>query len=241
MKAELVDEYSELLVWILLEERQLKLKMPGVELLLVWSAFVLLLLCDLLDYESPMLLLLHVQVSLVVNPVLYVFIKFLVLELPLKPLIELVVSVVILELISDDLGFRLELFEELLRLRLFLVRIGKCSVTHHQARKGGFRSMWTESSLIGVETISSCPQGLDLTLYLRLIWSEKLIVRGEKVVDQILMLLLLHLWVIEVVGTEVFELFHGLALCRKIPDVGISGSKIASPILFLVRKCPLII
>jgi hypothetical protein len=139
MKTELVDEYSELLVWILLEERQLELKMPSVELLLVWSAFVLLLLCDLLDHESPVLLLLHVQVSLIVDPVLDIFIKFLVLELSLQPLIELVVAVVILELISDDLGLRLELFEELLRLRLLLVRLRKCPpVTHHQAREGGF-------------------------------------------------------------------------------------------------------
>jgi hypothetical protein len=139
MKTELVDEYSELLVWILLEERQLELKMPSVELLLVWSAFVLLLLCDLLDHESPVLLLLHVQVSLIVDPVLDIFIKFLVLELALQPLIELVVAVVILELISDNLGLRLEFFEELLRLRLFLVRVGKCPpVTHHQAREGGF-------------------------------------------------------------------------------------------------------
>jgi hypothetical protein len=139
MKTELVDEYSELLVWILLEERQLKLKMPGEELLLVWSASVLLLLCDLLDHESPVLLLLHVQVSLIVDPVLDIFIKFLVLELSLQPLIELVVAVVILELISDDLGLRLELFEELLRLRLLLVRLRKCPpVTHHQTREGGF-------------------------------------------------------------------------------------------------------
>jgi hypothetical protein len=43
--------------------------------------------------------------------------------------------------------------------------------------------MWAESSLIGVETITFCPQGLDLTLDLRLVWSEKLIVRGEKMVD----------------------------------------------------------
>jgi len=138
MKAELVDKYPELLVWILLEERQLELKMPSVEFLLVRSAFVFFLLCDLLDHESPVLLLLHVQVSLVVDPVLYVFIKFLVLKLPLQSLIQLVVSVVILELISDNLGLRLELFEELLRLRLFLVRIGKCPVTHYQARKRGF-------------------------------------------------------------------------------------------------------
>ena len=60
-------------------------------------------------------------------------------------------------------------------------------------------------------------------------------------VNQILMLLLLHFWVIVVVGTEVFELLHGLTLCREIPDVGISGSKIACPILFLVRESPLII
>lgn len=60
-------------------------------------------------------------------------------------------------------------------------------------------------------------------------------------VDQILMLLLLHFWVIIVVGTEVFELLHRLALCREIPDVGISGSKIPCPILFLVRESPLII
>ena len=70
---------------------------------------------------------------------------------------------------------------------------------------------------------------------------KKLLVRGKKVIDQILMLLLLHFWVIVVVRTEIFELFHGFALCREIFDVGIRGSKIASPILFLVRKCPLII
>ena len=57
--------------------------MPSVELLLVWSTFVLLLFCDLLNHESPVLLLLHVKVSLVVDPVLDVFIEFLVLELPL--------------------------------------------------------------------------------------------------------------------------------------------------------------
>jgi hypothetical protein len=55
------------------------------------------------------------------------------------------------------------------------------------------------------------------------------------------MLLLLHFWVIVVVGAEVFELLHRLALCREIPDVGISGSKIPCPILFLVRESPLII
>jgi hypothetical protein len=133
MKTELVDEDSELLVRILLKERQLKLKMPSIELLLVWSAFVFLLFCDLFNHESPVLLLLHVQVSLVVDPVLDIFIELLVLELPLKPLIKLVVSVVILELICDNLCLRLEFFEELLRFRLFLIRINKCPVSHHQA------------------------------------------------------------------------------------------------------------
>jgi len=140
MKTELVDEYSELLVWILLEERQLELKMPSVELLLVRSAFVLLLLSYLLNNEPPVLLLLHVEVPLVVDAVLDVFIELLVLELPLEPLIKLVVAVVALELVSDDLGLRLELFEELFRLRLLLIRVGKCPrpVTHHQAGQRGF-------------------------------------------------------------------------------------------------------
>ena len=162
----------------MLEEWKLELKMPSVELLLVRSAFVLLLLSDLLDHEPSVLLLLHVEVSLVVDAVLDVLIELLVLELPLEPLIKLVEAVVALELISDDLGLRLELFEELLRLRLLLIRIGKCPppVTHHQAGQRGFGSMRTESRLIGVETITSCPQGFDLTLDLRLIWSEKLIV-----------------------------------------------------------------
>lgn len=67
----------------MLKERQLKLKMPSVELLFVWSTFVLLLFCDLFNHESPVLLLLHVQVSLVVDPVFDVFIELLVLELTL--------------------------------------------------------------------------------------------------------------------------------------------------------------
>ena len=133
MKTEFVGEHSELLVWILLEERQLKLKMPSIELFLVLITFIFLLFCDLLNHKSPVFLFLHVQVSLVINPVLDIIIELLVLELPLKPFIELVVPVVILELISDNLGLRLEFFEELLRFRMFLICIGKGSITHHQA------------------------------------------------------------------------------------------------------------
>ena len=57
--------------------------MPSVELLFVWSAFVLLLFCNLLNHKSPVFLLLHVQVSLVVDPVLDIFIELLILKLPL--------------------------------------------------------------------------------------------------------------------------------------------------------------
>jgi hypothetical protein len=87
---------------------------PCVELLLIGSAFVLLLLSNLLNDEPAVFLLLHVKVPLIVNSVLNVVIEFVIREFAFESLIELVVSVVTDEFVRDDLGLGLEFLKQLL-------------------------------------------------------------------------------------------------------------------------------
>lgn len=143
--------------------------MPGVELLLIGCPLVLLLLCDLLHDKSSVLLLLHVQVPLVVDPVLDVFIELIVLEIVLKSFGQLVVAVVMHELISDDLGLGLELLEKLFGLCLLSHGIFQETVLMiHQRRQRGF--LGAEGGHIGAITVRASSQGLHFAAYQRLAW-----------------------------------------------------------------------